>query len=746
MPSSKHSRHILRVVILIVIFLSFFSSFISTTNLGGSDVPSAWSFLFKILDYSIEDARIPLWTGYYWGGRPFLANPELPVFELNHLLQFIIGDPVTTINISILLHIILAGIGMYFLGMELFRNENASLISGLLYVFNGFLLTIVFEGFMPFISAMMYMPFIFLFIILAFRKKQWAKHAILAGVFLALQVFSGGAIFLLGTVFMLGCFFLFRLIAYRRRAKTIFVGLVMAVVFIGIAAIKFLPVMEFTGISSRAEAFSFEEHLGHTINIDEFAKSFVPGQMDISKIGIICLVLVAISFSNIRNKNVLFFSLLAVLVFLITLGTPVAYITYKLVPGFSKFRIIRRMFVLFVFASSVLAGFGFSAMIARLKKRFRLGIRKEFIIAIILAGLILLEFAVSYTPPKMVDHKQDIEQNELLQSISADDDYFRLYNLGLKDFTGMTSAMHSVYLGIENGDGGGNIWLHDVALYFSLARQNAVAKLFGIHNVKYFLSEEEIDLSQNPDLKLAGYCAECPDDNFIFGPYLYENNLFVPRWLRTENSILLVGDDDSSILHNLMQESIFDPLHTVIISMSEADFEGLDSETLQNFSYVLLAKQPSRYEQIDKLTRYYMDGGIVVPNIFNTSQKIGLNDLVFREELFLGDNSAVRPVSYSPESVELEVSKPGFIFVSEKYSLFPGWKAELNGEPIELFRANSIYTAVHAYEAGMLVFTYKPKSFVIGSRITLITLFLILAYFGFLFYRKRFYSRKKKGS
>jgi uncharacterized membrane protein YfhO len=79
----------------------------------------------------------------------------------------------------------------------------------------------------------------------------------------------------------------------------------------------------------------------------------------------------------------------------------------------------------------------------------------------------------------------------------------------------------------------------------------------------------------------------------------------------------------------------------------------------------------------------------------------------------------VRILHYQPERVEIAVkmATPGWLVLSDTY--YPGWRAELDGQTAEIFRANLNFRGV-AIPAGehRLIFEYQPRSVQIGAWLT----------------------------
>jgi hypothetical protein len=88
-------------------------------------------------------------------------------------------------------------------------------------------------------------------------------------------------------------------------------------------------------------------------------------------------------------------------------------------------------------------------------------------------------------------------------------------------------------------------------------------------------------------------------------------------------------------------------------------------------------------------------------------------------------------VSYAPERVEIKTSlaSPGWLVLLDTY--YPGWQATVDGQPVEIARANIHFRAVTVPEGEHAVlFEFKPRSVQIGAWITGVTLFLVVAGLG----------------
>lgn len=86
----------------------------------------------------------------------------------------------------------------------------------------------------------------------------------------------------------------------------------------------------------------------------------------------------------------------------------------------------------------------------------------------------------------------------------------------------------------------------------------------------------------------------------------------------------------------------------------------------------------------------------------------------------------VEIVDHTPERVEITVSlnSPGWVVLTDTY--YPGWQATLNGQPVEIERANIMFRSVAVPEGNhTLVFEFKPTSLRTGSIISGLALLIV---------------------
>lgn len=112
-----------------------------------------------------------------------------------------------------------------------------------------------------------------------------------------------------------------------------------------------------------------------------------------------------------------------------------------------------------------------------------------------------------------------------------------------------------------------------------------------------------------------------------------------------------------------------------------------------------------------------------------------LRNVAFVEEApeseFLGgpispSGGSVRFLSNDPEHIEIEVQAParGYLLLADTY--FPGWRARVNDEDVPILRGNYMFRLVEVPAgSSRVVFTYRPRSVVIGACISLLGLLAV---------------------
>jgi hypothetical protein len=747
-PKDVMKKHFY-ILILLLITLIFFSGILSSSKiLKNIHYVNDMTFQSENMGKYLHAGSFPLWTPYFYSGQPFMAIPEHYLFDLNFLYIFLFRNIFLSMNLAAISYFFLAGLGMYLLAYEITRKQNAAFIASLIFMFNGFMQKFIIHGHLNILESYALMPFVFLFVYRALHKKSWLNNAIIAALFFSMMIYAGGIIFFLYTGLLIALYMAWNLISgnfKKKIVKTILVSAVVGILLLGLSALKLLPVLEFTGMSSRSAGVNYQEFLGEPISLSNLWTPLVDLSFSTrvsGAIGITSLILLLFGLLSFRKKIIVFSVLLIVLSVLLAAGTFVAEFFYNL-PGFGQMRHIERALVIFVFAVPLIAAHGFNNLVSTIKK-YRKNI-KEWVVFSVVLVILAIELIVSLQIfPESVEvvKPQDIP---IVEEISKDKGIFRVATYSLSTAVGASGYNYYTQLGIPEIKGGGGIWINDYVQYLAIAQQYAPSKMFGILNGKYIISDKKID---DPGLSLKGEFQDCREC-FVweaYGPYLYENKNAVPRAFIVKNSVLLLGNDEGKLefSYNLLISDL-DPLSTVLIQ-DKNSVDDYNIDELMKFNSIILLEGSVTQNDIPKLQQYVNKGGKILPDLLKgedsmTQQEIAdvLSPDIPNKELEL------KEISVNEFSIDLN-GEEGWLVSSERFAQFPGWKATINGKELKLYKADNVITSVFLQgEKGKLTFKYYPDSFKKGKIITTATILVLLIYLFYIAYSKMKNHKNQKG-
>ena len=737
----KINSHVIFIAALFILSLFFLNSILhKNTILNNIHYINDLTFVSYNTKEALKNNQLPLWTPYFYAGQPLVAIPENYMFDLNFLFIYLFRDIYLAMNLSLIFYFFLAGLGMYLLIGKIVNNKRAAFISAIIYMFNGFMHSFIMHGHLVILQGYALIPFIFFFVYRALKSKQWILYSMLAGIFFALQIFSGSIILFFYTALIILFYLAFNLISKNFigvMIKSIFVGIIIAVLALSLVSIKLLPVLEFTKMSSRAINVSFIEFLGEPVKFKDITRILITdiGYAGISgAIGIIGMIFLIYSLLDYKKMIVIFSFTIIIFSLLFASGTFIADVMYK-IPGFDKLRHVERALVLFVFAGSILAAYGYVLLSERLKKYpVYLKYKNLFFAGIVSLVLLELLFLQNFPSSAKIIEPKDIK---LLAYVGNDNSTFRTINLALKDIIGAAGYNYYVQKGISEVKGGGGIWVNDYVVFVAIAQQSLNPKILSTLNVKYLVSDTEFESNNITFVDRFNQCKECAVWN-AFGPYLYKNELFLPRYYVVPSSILVVGDNTlvKQLIYSLMLQS-WEPKNSVFIEGTKIN--DYDMDFLNRFSAILLLKDSVDQDSIGKLREYASNGGIIVPDILNGQSSISNEDINNIFNKTSGNYKEIDIDEYSSNNVVLELNgEKGWLVASERFSYFPGWKASINKKSFGIVKANNAISAVYLEgDKGKLVFNYKPNSYSKGKLISILALIIVSVYFIFFIYIKK---------
>jgi tetratricopeptide (TPR) repeat protein len=337
-------------------------------------------FLKTFLAESFRAGELPLWMPYICAGRPFAADPQSGVFYPFNLIYAVLSIA-QALPVLVILHIAAAGFFCCLLGRELKLSWFGAVLSGVIFMFNGFLVTRGYRGQSERLEAIAYLPLLFFLIERAERsgRLRWYAWAGLAG---ALQLLAGAPQIAWLSWVGLGVYVLVRQVGcWKQGGARALVrsmgGVLLALAFTaGVAGIQIIPTAELVSHSNRsagsitfAGAFAFEpQRVIHfffpNYFIDPNIKHFNNMAESSGYVSVLGLTLALVGL--LRHRSRIRWALLAVMVLnvFIMLGqaTPVFDLLYHTLPGLSAFRIPSRAIMMLTLCLSVLAGLGADAI------------------------------------------------------------------------------------------------------------------------------------------------------------------------------------------------------------------------------------------------------------------------------------------------------------------------------------------------------------------------------------------------
>jgi hypothetical protein len=224
---------------------------------------------------SIKNGDFPLWNPYQFSGYPFFANPQHAILYPLNVLFFILPFDVA-FNTIIILHFFLGGLFTYLLLRDLRVSPSGSLLSGLIFMLSGHLLSL--HSLLTCLLSVIWTPLIMLF----FRRAlihPGLRNEILTAVFMTISFLGGGVEIVYGNFIVL-----LLMIAFARadeagypggnetagkplrrllKWRGILVGLrslfIVSIGFLFLSAIQLIPFFELFIHSIRSHGISYQE-------------------------------------------------------------------------------------------------------------------------------------------------------------------------------------------------------------------------------------------------------------------------------------------------------------------------------------------------------------------------------------------------------------------------------------------------------------------------------------------------------
>jgi hypothetical protein len=731
----------------------------------------------------IRTGHWPLWNPYLGAGAPLAANLQIAAFYPPNLL-FLLMPVEQAFAWELALHVALAGLCAYYLGRTLGLSSFGALVSGLIYGCGGYL--VAHWVFPSMVYAAAWLPLMLGLTERLIRCtmpntehrvgiRYWILDIALLALSVALQFLAGHAQTSFYSLLIVTAFAIWRITfralrltplpVHRTRYVAGRAGYAVLALLWGVAltAIQLLPTAELAAHSQRAGTltdltFAYELSFWPWRLISLLAPDFFGNPAhneywaygtyweEAAYVGVLPLMLALAAIAGWLRKRktkepgllplVPFFTLLSTFSLLLALGnyTPLYPILFRYVPGFGFFQAPARLVIGYALGMAVLAGIGADTL--RPTSRTRTALR----IAVI-AGL-GIGIAGAFARLALPEVRASFGESMI-----------RL---------GLTLALAAGLLLLKGRRLRGSRWQ---ALVIALVATDLLAFGWGL------APGTDPSVYRTPVASAEFLHAQPPGRLFVAEPYAQDT---YDRYV----ALSAFGSAEPSFLQGL-RESLHPNLNAVHHLPGVGNYDPLTVGLYRDL-YELLQGEPGAPLALDEIRpvlnlfggRYLItDDELELPLLYDAGPHIYANEealpaafVVHRARVVEDGKAQLEALldpSFDPHSevllsqpppagflpveeergeeqptisrqgpnrvvVEVHMAEPGYLVLNDTY--YPGWRATVDGQRVEILAAN------HAFRAAQLdtgehtvVFEYAPASFRLGAWITAGTALLLAA-------------------
>lgn len=731
--------------------LFFINVLISGKSIFGHDVLLQflpWKNL--LYDFFHKNFRVPLWNPFQFSGSPFISNIQVSFFYPLGILYYIIR-PETAYLYSTLLHCLLGSIFMTLFLHSLGVKKTGSLVSAIIFSYNGYFLAHLYAGHLSFAQNYIWLPLIFFFVF-KFQQTLNFKHAVAAGLVLGIQILGGFPQIAFYTILSIILFIIYNISIELNQTnpgdicRSLFGLFIIIVIGFSLSAIQLLPTYEFTQLSTRGGGIRYDFATYESLHPKEILAFILPDIFgsavdntywrsnecwhfweSCGYVGILPLLLVFIKAETRQLKQIkLFFFLLAIIALFLALGkyNPVYPLIYNL-PGFGQFRIPAQILFLYVFSIAVIAGIGFHHVL-NLSFQFN----KSLYPFICIAGVVFLTFLTGFflypvpfaklliklfsSAPVAIKNTQHLYER-LSFCISKGNLLFfsSLFLLLMKKKQKLSSSLFSG-IGIL-------IVLLDLYLF-----GNQFIKSYDLSSPK----QKNMISEQLPDNPTQGRVLP---ETSIFNPNdptLYE----FPSILGYDPLILRKYVNYIQFSQNLPFDDHVVNLTGMLINPNAKLIKLLNTKKMMDGFYI--KELINEYQYANFANQFIVKPSEEILPFMNSEKFDPRKIVVFEQGCHTPKhrmlskqpvNGRIKVLAYHHDNILIQTNtdNPCFLVISEIY--YPGWKAELDGKPVDIFCGNYIFRSIFLPKGIHEVrFYFDPVSLKLGAIWSILTLIVSL--------------------
>jgi hypothetical protein len=741
-PQSRQlPAYIPLVVLALALLVLFYRLFLGESFIWGLPTLQFYPWRTYALEL-LSQGQLPLWNPYNGAGAPLFANYQSALlYPFNWLSLALPLAP--TMSITSVVHLFIAGWGMWMLGGRLGYSVLGRGMSALAFGMTSYLIARL--GTFPMISAAAWLPWLCwatLGIVTPHRRLDAAWLAF----FTALLLLAGHAQTAWYSLLLTSIFALWRWLRERPLRPIVLVGLGASVVLgAGVAALQLAATGELLLTSQRAGGverdfgLNFSYGLARTFNLlspnifgtpadgSYFTEgAFFEDAVYIGLIPLVSAIAALIAWLRLRRSqdkpifihDVPFWWAIVLIAFVFALGknTPIFPFLYENIPTFDLFQAPVRWHLWTVFSLSLLAGAGVAAW-----GRSRRARRWAGRLTAICAALALVGFIGAFGLEGSIDPNQLI----LLRSVFVSSIIGVIGGILTRMQPETTSAKYPRWT------------LAALVLV-------AIDLVWAANGLNPTLNADFTRTEGDPSAPRTFWTSTLEEEVKYERYFPFEDYpLAVERWNEARNS----GLPNLNLLDGQPQLNNFDPLRAGVYQqyLELIETEGADTNVLLAGAHVgavyvedgslVPLETPTQRAWLVEAACWHEDDASVRAAL--------IGDWIPTRQVHLsgaGDCAApaqdAAPVgeitAFTDESnfvtVSVQVERPSWLVVADTY--YPGWRAEVNGSAALIYRANLAFRAVAVTSETQTVrFIYQPAWLFPGALISGVALFVLLVLF-----------------
>ncbi|MBI4778505.1 YfhO family protein [Candidatus Desantisbacteria bacterium] len=711
---------------------------------------------------NLKEFNLPLWLPHNQCGFPLLAVGNLGFFYPINLLLFFSLPTLIAINLTFIIHYILAGVFTYFYAKVIGLSRFSAIISGLIFMFSGFLLAHLQH--IDILTTAIWLPLILIFMekILSEGNKT-PVYVILAGISIGIQILAGHQQITLYSLSCISLYFFFGVLYRHPHKIPTFLGTFMLIMLIGfgIGAIQMIPTYELLSLSDRGGGISLKYANSFNflpMNFITFVLPYFLGDLTTyygkwnfeegyAYVGIFTLILLLFGiFKKPGNRYIYFFSTVLILSAILMLGsiTPLYTALWHL-PVFNAMRAPARFAYLLTFSTAIIAGFGASCLInLNYNKKVVFNILSVSLVLILICGGTVSLIGIEGLLPQgfFLDRVKSIKQDVhiLFAFLCISIILLMLWTkqkLGLASFKFLVLTLIII-----------DLFLFGLRALPPTVKMAKLPSIFMPQTAKFLLQDTDIyrTMSVYPGVVAIRSRDKNPNDTLIklltpnFNAWVNISNIStqlglfcVQQWKETielfrAGTPLSIKEDE--VVPFIIKNSQLLNLFNVKYILFTLDIND------DRFPTVFEDNGVKIIENKEVLPRAFVVHNVkVIKGKEKVLKALSSKEFNPRQYVILEQNPQVNVNSNSTASstakiinygnkevvIHCNMKDNGFLILTDTY--YPGWQIYIDNKKGKIYRAYHTFRAVYLEKGNHLLrFKYEPLSFKAGMCISLLTL------------------------